>query len=84
MIIPMKRRFTFTFDRQEGGFCLRIVLGFVIFLISRRYSIIPQVFQKETQIAIGWVPASQKWGESIPCWKPYWKIYRDMQDSVKQ
>ncbi len=76
MRVPLKHRFHIYVHFRGGRFAFRVLFGFVVFYVSRKWSYISASSPLISEIAIGWVKPSIQPGESISAWKPYHREYR--------
>jgi hypothetical protein len=76
MSISWQKRFRITFEHDGWRFSLRVVVGFVLFYLCRKWeSWIPKS-HLISQVAIGWIPWRIQEGQSIPAWNLYYREER--------
>ena len=71
MAVPWRKRFRVTFDNDGWRFSLRLVAGFFIFYVSRKWQSWYTESTFISEVTIGWIPWNVKEGQTVPAWKLY-------------
>jgi len=71
MTIPWRKRFRIDFDHNSWRFSLRVLVGFVVFYVSRKWESWNTESTLISEIAIGWIPWNIQAGQTVRAWKPY-------------